>query len=313
MESQSDALALTRVLSPTMNPSEGILSGVRATCQVCQQMTYEPTICANCGRFGHPTCLGREQFFDFHFCSQCILQVTAEYATFQDAQRRESWRQSLMNQVITWRSRAIEASGLTSTIGVTVGSVVATAAGAAAGLAHGAVRGAVQVASAPRSQLPMGSMGVPVLENAAPPPPPGQDIVPVRRRRARSQDLMTESNRGHCVACWTRNPGHRAHLYRGDCIGLSGQRVWVPTPPGNRANPGQGGPPSGQTPGQPRPLPILPGSGPPGTDATGVAVPDSQESLYTSVASVSDDPRGSPPRPADGATLGQGEDRATRG
>lgn len=248
-----------------MNPNDGILSGVRATCQVCQQMTYEPTICANCGRFGHPTCLGREQFFDFFFCSRCILQVTAEYATFQDAQRRESWRNSLINQVISWRSRAIEAIGLTSTIGVAVGSAVATAAGAAAGLAQGAVRGAANVAAASRSQLGNGPADVPALENAAPPPPPGQDIVPVRRRRARSQDLMNESNRGHCVACWTRNPGHRAHLYHGDCIGLSGQRIWVPTPPGTRANIGQGGSSSDQNPQQRRSLPILPGSGPPRT------------------------------------------------
>ena len=86
-----------------MHPIEGILSGVQATCQVCQQRTYEPTLCAGCGRYGHPTCLGREKFFDFIFCSQCIIQVTAEYATFRDAQRLESWRQSLTTQVTTWR------------------------------------------------------------------------------------------------------------------------------------------------------------------------------------------------------------------
>ena len=64
-----------------MHTSEGILSGVQATCQVCQQMTYEPMVCAGCGRFGLPACLGKEEFFDF-FCSRRIPQVTAEYATY---------------------------------------------------------------------------------------------------------------------------------------------------------------------------------------------------------------------------------------
>ena len=175
-----------------MHPSEGILSGAQATCQVCQQMTYEPMVCAGCGRFGHPACLGKEEFFDFFFfCSRCIPQATAEYATFRDAQRQESWKQSLTYQVSTWRTRTIEATGLTSTLGVTVGSVVATTAGAAAGLAHGAARGAVQAASASRSPVPSGPAAVPTLEGAVPPPPPRQDLVPAAARRARSQDLLT--------------------------------------------------------------------------------------------------------------------------
>jgi len=72
-----------------MHPNEGILRGVQATCQVCQQMTYEPMVCAGCGRFGHPACLGKEKFFDYFFCSRCITDVTAEYASFRDAQRLE--------------------------------------------------------------------------------------------------------------------------------------------------------------------------------------------------------------------------------
>ena len=226
-----------------------------------------------------PACLGKGGFFDFFFCSRCIPQVTAEYATFRDAQRQESWKQSLTYQVSTWRTRAIEAIGLTSTLGVTVGSAVATAAGAAAGLAHGAVRGAVQVASASRSPVPSGPAAVPALEGAVPPPPPRQDLVPVAAGRARSQDLLTESTRGHCLTCWTRNPGHRAHTYRGDCIGLSGQRIWTPVLPRRNTPAGQGGSSSDPVSGQRRLLPLPTVSAQSRHDAAGLAVPDSQESL----------------------------------
>ena len=57
--------------------------------------------------------------------------------------RREAWRRSLQNQVAGWKSRAIEAMGLSSTIGVAVGGAVVAVAGAAAGLAQGAVRGSI--------------------------------------------------------------------------------------------------------------------------------------------------------------------------
>ena len=293
-----------------MHPSEGILSGVQATCQVCQQMTYEPMVCAGCVRFGHPACWGKGEFFDFFFCSRCIPQVTAEHATFRDAQRQGSWKQSLTYQVST---RAIEAIGFTSTLGVTVGSAVATAAGAAAGLAHGAVRGAVQVASASRSPVPGGPAAVPALEGAVPPPPPRQDLVPVAARRARSQGFLTESTRGRCLACWTRNPGHRAHFYRGDCIGLSGQRIWAPVSPRRSTPAGQGGPSSDPVSGQRRLLPLPTVSAQSRHDAAGLAVPDSQGSLFTSLPSVADDPRGSPLCLDGGSALGQEEDPPPRG
>ena len=80
----------TRVMSPRMHPNEGILSGLQASCQICDQMTFEPAVCAKCGTYGHPVCLGLERFCDFPFCSRCIPEVTAECASFQDSQRRVS-------------------------------------------------------------------------------------------------------------------------------------------------------------------------------------------------------------------------------
>ena len=151
---QSALNPAARVMSPRMHPNEGILTGLQATCQICNQMTFEPAVCARCGTYGHPVCLGLERFCDFPFCSRCIPEVTAEYASFQDSQRRESWRRSITDQISTWKSRAVEAVGMSSTFGVVVGGAVATAAGAAAGLAQGAVRGAVEVVSTPRAALP---------------------------------------------------------------------------------------------------------------------------------------------------------------
>ena len=81
-----------------------------------------------------------EKFLDYDFCAQCIPGVTAEYAKFQDSQLRATWRRSLTEQVQGWQRRAIEAIGVSSTIGVAVGGAIATVAGAAAGLATGCGR-----------------------------------------------------------------------------------------------------------------------------------------------------------------------------
>ena len=62
--------------------------------------------------------------------------AAAEYASFQDTQRREAWRRSLESQIINWRSRVIEAIGVSSTIGVAMGGAVVAVGGVAAGLAQ---------------------------------------------------------------------------------------------------------------------------------------------------------------------------------
>ena len=134
-------------------------------------------------------------------------------------------------------------------------------------------------------------------------------------RRARSQDLLTETFRNgpHCQACWTQNPGHRAHIYRGDCIGLSGQRIWTPVPPRRNTPAGQGGSSSDPVSGQRRLLPLPTVGVQSRLDAAGLAVPDSQESLFTSLPSVAGDPRGFR-GPLDGVSaLEQEEEPPSRG
>ena len=190
------------------------------------------------------------------------------------------------------------------------GSAVATAAGAAAGLAQGAVRGAVEVASSPRAALPAppadpatedesvttpaasSAMEAPAAPVEVPPPPePPASPRPYtgQRRRARSDERTIVSGSAHCLACWTANPGHRAHLYRGDCSVLPGRSVW-----GSRSGP------------EPRPQPLLDrpaelpvprfaalmnGAHSTPTAAEAMPAPDSQESLFASVHSTGDGAR----------------------
>ena len=81
---------VTRVMSPNPRSHEGVLDHVQAICQVSQHLAHDPSVCAGCGSYGHQECLGMEMFFDYAFCAQCIPKALAEYASFKDAQRRES-------------------------------------------------------------------------------------------------------------------------------------------------------------------------------------------------------------------------------
>ena len=207
--------AVARVMSPSGSRSlnEGILHGVHATCQVCTQAIYEPAVCAMCGKFGHPICLGMERFADYPFCAACVPRAIAQYAAANDAQHRDQWRRELAEQIATWKSRALTAAGIGSSLGLAVGSVVATAAGAAAGLARGALAGATAVTSTARPALADAAGS-----NAAVPEP-----WRPRLRRSRSQDLSDDA---HCIACWTTNTSHKAHTYRGDCAVMPGRALW---------------------------------------------------------------------------------------
>jgi len=91
----SALIPATQVMSPNLAFHEGILDNVQASCQICFTAAHGPAVCAGCGVYGHAECLRLERFFDYLFCSTCIPKVAAEYASFQDAQRREAWRRSL--------------------------------------------------------------------------------------------------------------------------------------------------------------------------------------------------------------------------
>ena len=107
--------AITRVMSP--NASEGFLLGIQGHCHRCQAGVYEPVVCTQCGTFGHPQCLGMERFQGYPFCDRCMPYVVQQYATFQTGQRRQEWTRSLGDQITGWRERAVEALGMSASMG----------------------------------------------------------------------------------------------------------------------------------------------------------------------------------------------------
>ena len=203
-------------------------------------MVIDPAVCARCARLGHPQCLGMERFAGHMFCGRCISNAIAEYSSFRDAHSRENWRRELALQVSTWKARAVQLIGISSTVGVAVGGAVAAAAGAAAGLAQGAVRGAVGAALTPRAMLPLPEgEREPELPALLPPPPPHSEPRPatstsVALRRSRSYDNLPGKGT-HCLACWTANKGHKGHVYAGDCQVIPGRSLWADQRPPDRA------------------------------------------------------------------------------
>ena len=60
----------TRVMS--QKPNDGVLMGVITPCLKCGADSYEPSLCTNCGEYGHATCLNLEYFQGYPFCGGCL-------------------------------------------------------------------------------------------------------------------------------------------------------------------------------------------------------------------------------------------------
>ena len=63
----SSAVSLTRVMSPNTQDNQMIvpansivLLGQECICPVCDSYTPDASLCAQCGAFGHPNCIGTE-------------------------------------------------------------------------------------------------------------------------------------------------------------------------------------------------------------------------------------------------------------
>ena len=213
-------------MSPNAGFQEGIFDNVQVICPICETQARDIAVCAGCGTYGHPECLRLEMFVEYPFCQACIPRVAAEYATFQDAQRREAWRRSLESQVSVWKSRVIEAIGLSSTIGVAVGGAVVAVAGAAAGLAQGAVRGAAAAAASSTPQLALPPTSEVPASHVPADPLGGRDGNPSdssaegATSAAQRQRSLESRPSPSCLMCW--NPGLGCvrpiqHTYQGDC------------------------------------------------------------------------------------------------
>ena len=132
-------IADTRVMSPTQANS-GLLSGLQCKCPMCHTMTSEPTVCANCGTYGHAVCLGLQHFEGYTFCGPCMINVTAQYVAIKDANQKLEWHLKATDQLRTWKTRAREAIGVSTSIGLAVGGAAAAATGAVVAAAQGLVQ-----------------------------------------------------------------------------------------------------------------------------------------------------------------------------
>ena len=199
--------------------NEGVLVGWDTLCCRCTHPVLDPVLCAQCGAVGHPVCLNLEYFQGYPFCGGCLGSVIQEYAAFQDALRREQWTRSLSGQIATWRSRAIEALGVSSTVGIAIGGVAMTATGAAVSLVKGVMTGAATTSGPTSAALQDAAAEVPLATGTQLLRPKSLAKPMTRSASAGSLPSISSSYKS-CVACHTSNPGHKAHTYSGDCKGL---------------------------------------------------------------------------------------------
>ena len=214
---QLSVFAASRVMSPTyptdpssmmLQGNRSLLLGLECRCQACNVMTPDPSLCANCGNWGHPICLGMEQFQGYAFCNRCMGGMVRQYATMNDTRLRQEWQNTLSHKVFSWRERARDAIGTSASIGIAVGGVAATAAGAVFAVAQGIVQGASGAAAG-------GSVSAEVE------PPPPSDSTFYRRldiRRSNSTGDLSEQLVETCDKCLGN--ARARHTYRGTCRGL---------------------------------------------------------------------------------------------
>ena len=127
--------------------NDTLLLGMRCACQECGQLQVDPAICAQCGIYGHPVCIGIEHFQGYAFCRGCMHGIVIHYATIQDANLRREWQLALSSQVASWKDRARDAIGASASSGIAVGGAAASVAGAALALTQGIVQGVSSASS----------------------------------------------------------------------------------------------------------------------------------------------------------------------
>ena len=151
--------AVTRVMSPSdARPSTnlGLILGFHGECPQCRLPGTEPVTCSACGAYGHATCIRAEICEGLPFCSQCLRDTILDFSVREDRRRREAWREYYFQQLHAWKQRALEAVGISSTVGLALGGTAAVAAGAAMGLAKGAVAAATGARASAQAALEAG-------------------------------------------------------------------------------------------------------------------------------------------------------------
>ena len=223
---------LVRVMRPNdhlaVRPNDeysGSFDVAQVYCQDCNTLVSCLYVCTGCGIFGHAQCLRLEKIFDYQFCLPCFFKAVAQYASFQDVQRRDAWRNSLAQQIIGWRSRVTEAVGMSSSIGVAMGGAMVAVAGVAAGLAHGVVRGAAVGSNIYQPAFPslnddQASTGYLSAGDPSEVPSAHAGRLFDESVEERSNVYTTRRRPPQCHACWNPQVGNVRslhHLFCGDC------------------------------------------------------------------------------------------------
>ena len=151
----ADQLQLARLppsgAHPQHDPNGTMLCvGYTGACRGCGELTTDPAMCAGCGIYGHPWCIGLCLFQGYQLCPQCLGQArelhAVQAAHYWTAQMREQFHRAKMN--------AINAAGLTLTVSTAAAGGLATLAGVGVAAYQGTIQGVSAVPSARRSNSP---------------------------------------------------------------------------------------------------------------------------------------------------------------
>jgi hypothetical protein len=173
-------------------------------CPICSLQVSDPSICAQCGKFGHPICIQLQHFDSYPFCGNCMRIITIQMSDMHDAEQKLDWCLRADTQLVQWKKLARDAIGVSTSIGQAVGGAAALATGALSAVTHGIMQGAKSAT---------------IKNSVQPPPEPEPSTLDVRRqRRANSAGDNPRANLTGCDACDYRK--HVAHTYSGTCRGI---------------------------------------------------------------------------------------------
>ena len=204
----------TRVMSPTpiFGSGQGWLQ-VAAPCPACKTNVSDPFICAGCGSFGHPECLGAELFQDLPVCGACFHAILAEFSARDNAIKREEWRRLKHEQLEFMKIQTIKILNVTTLMGETIGAASATMIGGAINLAKGITTGVLESVQLTGERRPRKIEDITM-----------DDILSGKVKMTAKE----YAELGHCTACHTENTNHSAHLRRGDCYKKPVEMIPIP-------------------------------------------------------------------------------------
>ena len=156
--------------------------------------------------------LGMVPFQGYPVCLACRPQVMIHFSTSANDQRQQEWTNALALQLQFWRRQAIEARGMSASLGVAIGGAVATIAGITLAAAQGVMQGASSSSDGPAA----------IMDESVPPPPQTETQMIRRpsllRRSFSSGDMSQWVKEEPCPVCQLGQKS--GHIFRGGCTVL---------------------------------------------------------------------------------------------